>query len=95
LKVLRLEVFIYNFYITNQFQTTFAQGEWEGGVKSVREVTVNSKEKNSLDFCPNHVQEFGLCTHKKMYRDIPHGCAVTLPRILGEISPKLVLTLNI
>jgi hypothetical protein len=23
-------------------------------------VTVNSKEKNSKDFCPNSVQEFGL-----------------------------------
>ncbi len=34
------------FYITNQFQTTFAQGgEW--GIKSVAEVTVNSKEENS------------------------------------------------
>jgi hypothetical protein len=25
------------------------------------EVTVNSKEKNSQDFCPDYVQEFGLC----------------------------------
>jgi hypothetical protein len=23
-------------------------------------VTVNSKEEKSEDFCPNHVQEFGL-----------------------------------
>jgi hypothetical protein len=24
------------------------------------ELTVNSKEENSQDFCPNYVQEFGL-----------------------------------
>jgi hypothetical protein len=34
LRVLRLEVSVYNVYITNQFQTTFAQGGG-GGVKSV------------------------------------------------------------
>jgi hypothetical protein len=33
LRVLNLEVSIYNVYITNQFQTTFAQMGW--GVKSV------------------------------------------------------------
>ncbi len=26
------------------------------------EVTVNSKEENTLDFCLDFVQEFGLCT---------------------------------
>jgi hypothetical protein len=31
-RVLSLEVSIYNIYITNQFQTTFAQGG--GGIKS-------------------------------------------------------------
>ncbi len=41
LRVLRLEVFVYN--VSNQFQTTFAQG---GGIPLV-EVTVNSKEENS------------------------------------------------
>jgi hypothetical protein len=45
LRVLRLEVSIYNVYITNKFQTTFAQGG--RGVKSVVEVTMNSKEENS------------------------------------------------
>jgi hypothetical protein len=36
LRVLRLEVSVYNVYITNRFQTTFAQGEGGGGVvKSV------------------------------------------------------------
>jgi hypothetical protein len=43
-RVLRLEVSVYNVYIANQFQNTFAQGE--GGVKYVVEVTVNSKEEN-------------------------------------------------
>ncbi len=49
---------MYTVFITNQFQTTFAQGGL-GGVKSVSEVTVKSKVKN---FCPNYVQEFSLCT---------------------------------
>jgi hypothetical protein len=64
LGVLRLEVSVYNVYITNQFQTTFAQGGggvWEGGgLNQLVEVTVNSKEENSSDFCPNYVLEFGL-----------------------------------
>jgi hypothetical protein len=52
LRVLRLEVFLDNVYITNQFQTTFAQGEGgvlkgREGVKSVEEVTVNRREENS------------------------------------------------
>ncbi len=45
------EVSLYNFYITNQFQT---------GVNPFVEVTVNSKEENSSDFCPHYVHEFGL-----------------------------------
>jgi hypothetical protein len=53
LRVHRLEVSVYNVYITNQFQTTFAQKE--GEVKSVSRVTLDSKEENSQDFCPNHV----------------------------------------
>jgi hypothetical protein len=35
LKELRLEVSVYNVYITNQFQTTFAKGGRGEGVKSV------------------------------------------------------------
>ncbi len=30
-RVLRLEVSVYNVYITNQFQATFARGEGGGG----------------------------------------------------------------
>ncbi len=61
MRVLRLEVYVYNVYITNQFQTTFA---WvgAGGVIPFVEVTVNIKEKTlKKGFCPNDVQEFGLC----------------------------------
>jgi hypothetical protein len=43
--VLRLEVSGDNVYITNQFQTNFAQGGGGGGVKSVIKGTV--KEENS------------------------------------------------
>jgi hypothetical protein len=50
LRVLRLEVSVCNVYITNQFQTTFAQEE--RGVKSAirGDYEWNSKEENSLDF---------------------------------------------
>jgi hypothetical protein len=37
LRVLRLQVSVYNVYITNQFQTTFAQGGW--GVNPLVKVT--------------------------------------------------------
>ncbi len=50
LSVLSLEVSLYNVCISNQFQTTFAQGE--GGVESIVEVTVNSKEERSKTFVP-------------------------------------------
>jgi hypothetical protein len=59
LRVIRLEVSVYNVYITKQFQTTFARGGGGGGVVNpLEEVTVNSKEENS--YCPSYVQEFGL-----------------------------------
>ncbi len=38
---------MYNVYITNQLQTTFAQGG-------------RGKIRSREDFCPNYVQEFGL-----------------------------------
>jgi hypothetical protein len=42
---------VHNVYITNQFQTTFAQGGRGGwGVNPLEEVSVNSKEENSEDF---------------------------------------------
>jgi hypothetical protein len=63
LRVLRLEVSVYNVYITNQFQTTFGSGG--RGEKPLEEVTVNSKEENSEDFCPNYVQESGISTIKQ------------------------------
>jgi hypothetical protein len=48
LRVLRLEVSGYNVYITNQFQTTYAQGGVGGREKNpLVEVPVNSKEENS------------------------------------------------
>jgi hypothetical protein len=45
LRVLRLEVSIYNVYITNQFQTTFAQWGGGGGVKPIVDFNVKSKEE--------------------------------------------------
>jgi hypothetical protein len=49
LRVLRLEVSVYNVYITNEFQTIFFSRSGGRGVKSVStvEVTVNTKEENS------------------------------------------------
>jgi hypothetical protein len=46
------------FTLQNQFQPTFSRWRGGGGNPLV-EVTVNSKEENSYDFCPNYVQEFG------------------------------------
>ncbi len=50
----RLEVSVYNVYITNQFQTNFA---WAGvgggwGEKSIVDVTVNSKKETLKTFVP-------------------------------------------
>ncbi len=36
-----------------------------GGLNPLEEVTVNCKEQNSEDFCPNYIQEFGLWIHKE------------------------------
>ncbi len=52
-------VSIYNVYITNQFQTTFAPGVG-AGVKSVSGCDYSSNEENSQEFFPNYVQEFDL-----------------------------------
>ncbi len=49
LRVLILEVSLYKVYITNQFQTICSGA----GGNPLVEVTVNSKEENSLDVCPN------------------------------------------
>ncbi len=60
MRVLRLEVSVYNVMFT--LQTSFKSLLLKGGrgVKRLTEATVNSKEENSSDFCPNYVQEFGL-----------------------------------
>ncbi len=62
MRILRLEVSVHNGYTTNQFQTTFARG---GGGRS----------KNSLGFCPNYVQEFGLRMpgHNTNTGDLPNN----------------------
>ncbi len=41
-----------------------------GGGDPLVEVTVNSKEVNSKDFCPNYVQEFGLRFFAIILRDL-------------------------
>ncbi len=58
LRVFRLEVSNTMFTL----QTSFKPLLHKGGQKTVVEVTVNSKEENFEDFCPNYVQEFGLRT---------------------------------
>jgi hypothetical protein len=50
LRVLRLEVSVYIVYITIQFKPLLLKRK---GVKPSVEVTVNSKEENSEEFCPN------------------------------------------
>jgi hypothetical protein len=51
-------------YITNQFQTTFAEG---GGIKSIVEVTMNSKEKNSFVPITSKILASGYSVHGSMY----------------------------
>ncbi len=60
LRVLRFEVSIYNVNINNRFQTTFPQGGRGRVINPLVEVTMNSKEENSQEFCLNYVKEFGL-----------------------------------
>ncbi len=60
LRVLRLDVLSIMFTLQTSFRPLLF--EWGRWVKSVVGVTVNSKEENSEDFCPNYVQEFGLWT---------------------------------
>jgi hypothetical protein len=63
LRLLRLEVSIYDVNIAIQFQATFARGGGGGVGYNPLEVTVNGKEENSYYFfCPDYVQEFGFCT---------------------------------
>ncbi len=60
-------------------QTTFKplllKGVGGGGVKSVSIVTVNSKEENSEDFCPNYVGEFGLSKRMRIQIKLHQGAA--------------------
>jgi hypothetical protein len=86
LRVLRLEVTVYIVYIL----------PGGGGVKSVVEVTLNSKEDNYLRFYPNYVQEFGLWTrvmhtYVRRHRVINSLCIVQQPWILlpWEIPERL------
>jgi hypothetical protein len=70
--VLRLDVSVYNVYMTNPFQTTFVQeagGGWGWGVKSIVEVTVNSKEEIRLQL---HPRIRPLVRHEIMYSDFPN-----------------------
>ncbi len=59
LRVPRLEVSVYNFlhYKYKPILNHYCSGG--GGVPLIK-MTVNSKEENSEDFCPNYVQELGL-----------------------------------
>ncbi len=67
LRVLRLEVSIYNVYITNQFQATLLKKEGEG-VKSISRGDCEYQGGKLLRLCPNYVQEFCLCTVSHLAR---------------------------
>jgi hypothetical protein len=47
MRVSRLEVYVYNFYITNKFRTICAQGAEGGGGSPLYNMTVKSKEENT------------------------------------------------
>ncbi len=61
LRVSRLEVFVYNVYITKPVSNHLcSRAQGGGGIKIFIEGTVNSKEENSSDFCLDFFLEFGL-----------------------------------
>jgi hypothetical protein len=65
-------------------QTSFKPlllGGGGGGLNPLVEVTVNSKEENSEDFCFNYVQEFGLWELALSWR------VGVLPSLAGEEWP--------
>ncbi len=64
--VLRLDVSIYCTMFT--LQTSFKPLLLKN---PLIEVTVNSKKENSSDFCPDYIQEFGLCT--RLYPQRPNA----------------------
>jgi hypothetical protein len=66
LRVLRLEVSVYTMFT---LQTSFKPILPKGG-RGLVDVTVNNKEDNSEDFCPNYVQEFGLCSCSTTWRAV-------------------------
>jgi hypothetical protein len=66
LRVIRLEVFLYDVYITNQFQTNFAHGVGGGGSKTISRG--DCEKQGGKLFCPNYVQEFGLWSLVSEYR---------------------------
>ncbi len=58
MRVLRLGVSVYNVYIKKLVLNHFCSRSGEKNPKV--EMTVNSKEENYKDFCPDYFQEFGL-----------------------------------
>ncbi len=63
---------------TLQSSFTFAK---KGGGDSLVEVTVNGKEENSSDFCPNYFQEFGLRSN-----DLQYMCCISLDKLVIKVS---------
>ncbi len=67
LRVLRLEVSVYNVYITGQFQTIFSQ--WVGGGVKLVEVNVNGTEDNPIT-SRNSASSPGILQYR-IYRILP------------------------
>jgi hypothetical protein len=63
MRILRLQVSVHNVNIN--FKTLVVKGRRE--LNPFVELTENSKEENSLDLCPNYVQEFGLSITTEMW----------------------------
>jgi hypothetical protein len=49
------------FTLQTSFNSLLLRGQGGKILKCEVDVTVNSKDENSEDFCPNYVHEFGLC----------------------------------
>jgi hypothetical protein len=92
LRVFRLKDSVYNVYIANQFQTTFAQGEGGGEKNPFVEVTLSSKEENSEDFCPRirPLFKYLLNGRKQQQKDTPRAVQVIFLPLLIQMCHESI-----
>ncbi len=84
LRDFRLQVSLYNVYVKNQFQTSFARG-WGGGgrgVKSVSRGDIEYQEENSQDFF-SQLRPRTRPRHTEKYHNRVHFCRPALSILMS------------